>query len=332
MKKFIIPIIFILILVIFAVFGIFWWRENTKPVSDDQFTKDFLIVRGRSASQIGEYLYDEGLIRNPLAFKIYVQVSGRAGQIQAGEFKLSPSFSLQEIINALTSGPTELWVTVPEGLRREEAAERFIESLEMSTADAIIFRQGFLTESAGMEGFLFPDTYLFPRDVDAQTVISTMRNTFDRRTSDFQGDIEGSELTLEEIVTLASIIERETKTDAERPLVSGILLNRLNIGMALQVDASVQYAVASENCELNENCQWWPVLTREDLQINSSYNTYRFTGFPPAPIASPGLSSLRAAVNPANTEYFYYIHDPSGQIHYAETLEEHNRNVQVYLN
>ena len=130
---------------------------------------------------------------------------------------------------------------------------------------------------------------------------------------------------------MASIIERETKTDEERPVVAGILINRLDIDMGLQADATVQYAAASINCRAEEECNWWPILTKGDLAINSPYNTYRFRGLPPAPIASPGISSLRAAVSPEESDYLYYLHDADGGVHYAETLSEHNENVRIYL-
>ena len=133
-------------------------------------------------------------------------------------------------------------------------------------------------------------------------------------------------------MTLASIIERETKGADERPVVAGILLKRLNAGWPLQVDASVQYAVSSSNCRGRIlDCEWWPILTRSDLDIDSRYNTYKYAILPPGPIANPGLTSLQAAVYPQSSDYWYYIHDDKGIIHYAKTHEEHNENVARYL-
>jgi UPF0755 protein len=149
-----------------------------------------------------------------------------------------------------------------------------------------------------------------------------MTDTFSAKTSGLTP--KGSNLTFVEAVTLASIIERETKTDAERPIVAGILINRLNAGMPLQVDAAVQYAIGTSK-------DWWPILGLTDLKINSPFNTYKFAGLPPAPIANPGLSSLKAAFAPTATSYWYYIHDSTGQIHYAKTLAEHNANIAKFL-
>ena len=333
MKRYLIPLIIVALLFSIVIGVLLWWRKNSKPVSNDTKTVDFLVVKGRGANQIGEALYDEGLIISPLAFKIYVQVSGKADQVQAGEFRISPSYSLTQVVDTLTKPPAELWVTIPEGLRREEIVERFIAGLEIEEAEGDVFRQEFLQASDKDEGYLFPDTYLFPRTASATLVVTKMRSTFEVKISEFEDDLKESTLKLNEIVTLASIIERETRTDEERPVVAGILLNRLEIGMSLQADATVQYAVANTKCQmLNAKCKdWWPIILKDDITINSPFNTYRFSGLPPAPIASPGISSLKAVVSPEETDYLYYLHDAEGGIHYAETLGGHNANIREYL-
>ena len=331
MKKLIFPLGILAALVMLASVSFFWWSQNSKPASLDTTFQDFLVVRGRGASQIGEALYQEGLIKSPLAFKIYAQVFGKAAKIQAGQFRISPNFPLVKVVDTLTKPPSELWVTIPEGLRREEIVERFIKGIEVKEPDIPIFREQFLDESLGQEGYLFPDTYLFPRTATASTIVKRMRLTFELRAKELAAAISSSSLSLDETIALASIIERETKTDDERAVVAGILLNRLEIGMGLQADATVQYAVATANCRPGTECNWWPVLRRDDLSINSPFNSYRFRGLPPSPIASPGLSSLKAAVSPEETDYLYYLHDAEGGIHYAETLAEHNENVRKYL-
>jgi len=339
----------ILLLVVILIIGVFsWWNINSKPVSSNEQITRFVIPRGRSATQIGGELFEEGLIRNPLVFKVYVQATGKAKKIQSGQYTLSPNFTLKEIVTRLTSGPEELWVTIPEGLRREEIVEKFISGLEMDEEQISVFRQEFLAESQGQEGFLFPDTYLFPREATASQVVGKLRNTFDAKVESLQEDITEGNYTLNEIVTLASIIERETKKGEERPIVAGILFKRLENGVLLQADATVQYALANVECRMSNvilrqaqddaersrsiKCDnWWPVIIRADWEINSPYNTYKFSGLPPAPIASPGLSSLEAAVNPLESDYWYYIHDKDGIIHYASSLDEHVRNIDNYL-
>jgi UPF0755 protein len=331
MKRLVLILISIFTLLGAIVYGNVWWRNVNMPISKNQEFQDFLIVRGTSANEIGNDLEEEGLIKDALAFKVYSQITGKSKKIQAGEYRLSPSMTLSEIVNQLTLGPVELWVTIPEGFRAEQVAERFIDILGKEGQEATTFRQEFLAEADGFEGFLFPDTYLFPKTIEASSVVSKLRSTFDARIAEFEEDIAASSLTLDEIVILASIIERETKTDVERPVVAGILINRLEEGMGLQADATVQYAVASVECQGESGCEWWPTVTRQDLELASPYNTYKYRGLPPAPIANPGTSSLRAAIYPEETTYFYYLHEPSGQIHYAETLDEHNDNVRRYL-
>jgi UPF0755 protein len=224
----------------------------------------------------------------------------------------------------------ELWVTIPEGLRREEIAEKFISGLEKQGSEIMHFRSEFLEESSDLEGYLFPDTYLFPRDVKASVVVSTLRNTFNMKMEEV-GNNYPSGYGLNDIVTLASLIEREAITDEERPVVAGILYNRLTNNWPLQVDATVQYAIANVRCKDKVECSWWPKsLTREDLEVDSPYNTYKYPGMPPFPISNPGLKSLIAAVNPTSSDYYFYIH-VDGKIYYAKTLSEHNENVRKYL-
>jgi len=322
----------VLFIVIFSLSGWYWWNASIGPVSNDKENYSFIIPKGSSAMQIANKLEDKEIIKSALAFKIYTQVTGKADSIQAGEFDLSPSNSLFVIVETLLSGPIELWITIPEGLRREEIAIRFAQGLEKENGEDEIFIDEFLFYSDGMEGYLFPDTYLFPKEVSAQKVISVLSETFDKKALDLNEDIENNGLGLSEVVTLASIIERETKGTDERPVVAGILLKRLDAGWPLQVDASVQYAVSSLNCGVRiSNCEWWPILTRSDLDIDSQYNTYKYATLPPGPIANPGLTSLQAAVYPKKSDYWYYIHDDKGVIHYAKTQEEHSNNVARYL-
>ncbi len=328
MKKLLVPILILLVAIVLAFV---WWTKVVTPVSTDSEPKRVVITKGSSAVEIADDLYEAELIKSPLAFKFYVQLTGQAKKIQAGAYDLPSNISLYQIVSQLVSGPTQVWITIPEGLRREEIANRFVTGLEKEGVTADDFRERFLELTTGEEGYLFPDTYLFERSASADLVVSTMQNTFDKKTAEIAGPGGDSGLTFSEIVILASIIERETLTGEERPIVAGILKNRLDIGMGLQADATVQYAAANTRCARVTECEWWRPPTGAELATNSPYNTYRFSGLPPAPVASPGLAALKAAAAPADTDYFYYIHDSTGQIHYARTLEEHNANVARYL-
>jgi UPF0755 protein len=316
MKK----LFFLILLIIVAVAALFgWFYINSGAPSTKQNFSFFVIDKDLSVSAIGDKLQSSGFIKSALVFKLYIRFTGQTNKIQSGEYRLTPSDSLFQTINTLFKGPIELWVTIPEGLRSEEIAARFASGLYKDSS----FTSEFLQAAKGKEGYLFPDTYLFPLDATPTAIVQKMTETFTAKTKGLT--VQGSNLTFSQAVILASLLERETKTDTERPIVAGILINRLNLGMPLQVDASVQYAVGSP-------ADWWPIITLNDLKVNSLYNTYKYAGLPPAPIASPGLSSLKAAINPAQTDYLYYISDPSGQIHYAKTIAEQNANVAKYLN
>jgi len=311
--------------------GFIWWSAVTKAPSASSEVVRVVIKKGRTASQIANDLYEKGLIRSPLAFKFYVQLSGKSRSIGAGEFGIPRNIDMYEVLDKLSGSPLEVWVTIPEGLRKEEVVEKFIKGLEIPTDRQEQFRKKFMNTI--VEGYAFPDTYLFSRDVDGEFVARKMMEVFDQKVGKVENDKGRHNLSSQEVVILASIIERETRREDERPVVAGILLNRLKIGMALQVDATVQYAVASIRCGARPSlCQeWWPKLTLEDLKVDSPFNTYKFPGLPPAAIANPGLQSIRAVLDPAETDYLYYLHDPDGVIHYARTISEHYNNVARYL-
>lgn len=319
-KLFYVPLFILLVL---AGMGA-WFYSVVKPISSTKEFTSFVINKGQSAGQVAQNLEKSGIIRSALAFKIYLQFTNQAGNIQTGEFRLSSGLTLFEVVEALQKGPLELWVTIPEGLRREEVAVKFAQTLGKDQT----FINEFLDLTEGMEGMLFPDTYLFPKEASAASVVKKLLSNFNTKT---QGISSETELDQNQILTLASLIERETKKGNEREVVAGILLKRIDAGWPLQVDAAVQYAVATQRSggKIIEN--WWPILTRDDLAINSPYNTYKFQGLPPAPIANPGLTAIKAAYNPQDSDYWYYIHDNSGVIHYAKTLEEHNQNIAKYL-
>lgn len=328
MKKLLIP--FLLILVV--LFGlVLWWTSAIMAPKGGGGEKRFVITKGASADGIGNSLKSEGLIKDSLAFKIYTQMAGMSQKIQAGEYSLPSNLTLPKLVALLLKGPTQVWVTIPEGLRREEIAEKF--------EDRGNFRQEFLELTRDKEGFLFPDTYLFPKDVKASLVVTTLTNTFDKKFKkeigeNYKSDPSGAEasLTLQQIVNLAAILERETLTEAEKPIVAGILLKRLGAGWPLQADATVQYAVASAKCKVHSaQCKWWEPVTKADLAIKSLYNTYLHRGLPPSPIANPGIGSIKAVVNPVASDYWFYLHDSKGQIHYASTTQEHNENVRKFL-
>ena len=320
-------ILFILAL-IGAIF-IGWYLTNIQPVSSSKDPQVFVVPKGQSTRTILENLQSEGIIRSAPAAEIYLFLTKQRGLFQAGSFKLNPAMPIPEVASVLKTGTLDVWITIPEGWRAEQIADELKKQglLENSTPDELykLFRQS--------EGKLFPDTYLFAKNSSAEQIIEKMTDNFDVKTSSLTNE-RINPLTHEFIIQ-ASLVEREAKHDADRPLVASVLKNRLKIGMALQVDATLQYARATltNNQQLTTNNQlnWWPQITSADKSINSAYNTYKFPGLPSGPIANPGIEALTAVINPAETDYLYYISEPDGTTHYARNLEEHNSNIRRYL-
>lgn len=297
-------------------------------VSSEELPQIFIIQPGQPVAQIAQNLKRAKLVRNAFAFRLLVAQMAIAKNIQAGDFRLSPNMSSRQIAEELTHGAIDIWITLPEGMRIEEQAERIEAKLKVPSNDKYQFnKKEFIDRS--QEGYMFPDTYLIPKDITAVDVVTKLRETFDQKVDKkLLEKGKTNDLTEKDVIILASLVEREGRTDEEKPIIAGILINRLKAGIALQVDATVQYA---KGYDLAKNT-WWPAVSKSDYQsVKSPYNTYLFTGLPPGPIASPGLEAIRAAGEPQETDYLYYLHDSEGQIHYAKTLGEHNQNIQEFL-
>jgi UPF0755 protein len=303
------------------LFGAFLWWQNGKGAAniDDKSEKLFVIPPGSTVREIGNSLKKEGLIRDPVIFFLLVKQQGKDRDIQAGDYRLSASMNLDKLLDSLTHGTLDKWVTFPEGLRAEEYAE--ILKKEFSTYEPS-WDEALLSQN----GYLFPDTYLIPVNATEDIVITTLTNNFYTKVSPL--NLTKDSPNLSEIVIIASLIEREVKKDEEKPLVASVIYNRLEEGMALQLDASVQYALGKSN----NRAKWWQPVTGDDLKETvSAYNTYANPGLPPTPISNPGYESIKAALNPAKTDYFYYISEDNGTSHFAKTLQEHNANIRKYL-
>ena len=314
MKKIIgLVILFIIFLVIAAGF----WSSQLGSIGISTESKDIVVAKGQSLSQIADQLQKEKLIKSSLVFQLYVKQQGLAKKLQAGLFKISPSMDAAEIVKVLTSGPEGVWVRFLEGWREEEMAEEINKQLNIDKKEFINLAQ---------EGYMFPDSYLFPREATVEYVVDTLKKTFETKfTGELRAKIKAQGLTEDEGVILASIVEREGRSQEVRRMVASILLKRLKIEMGLNADATIQYALGYQTQEKS----WWKRhLTSDDLKIDSKYNTYIHAGLPPTPIANPSLSSLQAVaeVDPS-TPYLYYYHDSKGNSHYGKTLEEHNQNV-----
>lgn len=316
--------IVILFVVIFGLLlsAYLFYREGTLAANPEDTTSEiFIIEPGEPLNEVIRALESDGLIRSRLIFYLVIKQLGIERDIQAGKFRLSPSMNAYTLAEELTHGTEDTWVTIIEGLRKEEIAEAISSELNIPAVEI---------ESIAREGYLFPDTYLFPQTASAEAVVDAMyRNYQEKVTPDIIARAKEKGLSENELITLASLVEREARTDEARLQVASILLRRLEEGMPLQVDATVQYVVGYD---ANEKTWWKKGLTFDDLEIESEYNTYTNNELPPSPIASPSLSSI-IAVSKADpsTPYLFYITGNDGKMYYAEDLEGHNRNIDRYL-
>lgn len=303
----------------------FWYSANTQPVSAQEARTEFVIESGETFADIAQKLQDQGIIKNAFAFRLWTKLSGEEVTVQAGSHTVSPHMTYKELVKELALGISDVKVLLKEGLRAEEMADLLEQNL-----DKTFNKAEFLKLSKPNEGMLFPDTYIFQKNTTAQVAFNKLNGEFEQKYTDLGGPESASEK--KKVIILASLLEREGKSDVDRPVIAGILLNRLNKNTEtagfLQVDATLQYAL---NESRRNASTWWPSPRAEDKEVDSPYNTYKYQGLPPTPICNPGLSALKAAVNPQENDYLYYIHDNSGKAYYAETLDQHNRNIAKYL-
>lgn len=329
--------------------------QLTRPYSVDERPVRFVIEPGTPARLVGQQLVAAGLIGDDLLFEAYVRVNGLDARINAGSFVLSPSMTLIEIVDLLQRARAEsITVTVPEGWRVEQIAEYLIEAgvfADNPSAGDAYRRQVLTSDLSGLdpsaygflqarpagvslEGYLFPATYQLPAEQpSAADVLQRQLDAFVARVlPEYEAAVAAgaTNLSLYEVLTLASVVEREAVVAAERPAIAGVYLNRLAIGMKLEADPTVQYAMGYQPATR----QWWktPVFLEEYSGVDSPYNTYLYPGLPPGPIANPGLSSIQAVLHPEAHDYLYFVATPdgSGAHVFARTWEEHVENVRRY--
>jgi len=314
-------IIFLALLFFCFSIAFIWFKEATKPInSQDEAPKIFVVRKGEGVKDIAVRLEKEELIRSPLAFFLLVRSLGISQEIQAGDFRLNPSMDAKTIAQNLTHGTLDVWLTALEGWRVEEIALKIAQEMAIPEKEFL---------KVAKEGYMFPDTYLIPRDASVAAVVEIFYNNFEKKFDDnLKSEARRRGLDEREVIILASLVEREAKFDEDRSKVASVLFNRLESGMKLDIDATIQYALGYQ---ADEKSWWKKGLTKEDLKTNSPYNSYQEIGLPPMPICNPGLLSIKAVIYPQETDYWYYLSDQKGQMHYSKTLEEHNQNISRYL-
>lgn len=311
------------------------------------------IPAGSTTTSIAQILYDNGVIPDVKRFKLKSRLNGLDGTFQAGDYQFSPSMTTSEIMELLQSGrKAEVSFTIPEGYTVKDTAEKLVEEGLIASAEEFYaaceedwesmfwFLEGVTNEAdpSGsvsakanrLEGFLYPETYRVPVGASAHDIIERMLNQFNAVFTPHWQEAGGTDggtvngLTVHEMVTLASLVERESKAATDRDKIASVIYNRLDIGMKLQIDATVLYALG----------EWKDRVLYSDLEVDSPYNTYRYAGLPAGPIASSGEASLEAAMNPASTDYIYYVlkGDGSGEHNFAEDAATFEQYKAEYLN
>jgi peptidoglycan lytic transglycosylase G len=334
MRKVLIAAAWLLVVATIAAvsFGSVLWGRLHDPYKGFEGAEQFVVIaRGMGTAAIGRQLVAAGVIRDEIAFRAALWWTGRSRELQAGEYRFDRPLAAPDVVERLARGDVYARrITFPEGLTIREmaamyesrefgAATRFLEA----TANAALIRD-LDPEAVDLEGYLFPETYALPRETPASRLIAMMVERFRATYTDqWRRSAQAQGLTTRQVVTLASLVEKETGKADERPIVAAVYRNRLKIGMGLQADPTVVYALQKEG-------RYTGNIRRDDLALDSPYNTYRHPGMPPGPIAAPGAASLEAALMPAPVHYLYFVSRNDGSHAFAQTLREHNRNVQEF--
>jgi len=315
------------LLAIILIFAGLLFFKASRPMSESTQTQIFEVKSGMTLKQVSQELFHQNLIRSANAFQTIAFIQDKEKRIKVGEYYISPSMLPNEILQRITSGKTVLHsVTIPEGYRITEIADLLEgrdlvdKNIFLQQAKNVDLLEGIATGS--LEGYLFPDTYHFGKRTTEIKIINKMVETFKERAlkQDFLKRAEDLGFSFHEIITLASLIEKETGKDSERKKISSVFHNRLKKNMLLQTDPTVIYAIDVFDGNIR----------KRDLKIDSPYNTYLYKGLPPGPIANPGLKSITAALYPADTSNLYFVSKQDGSHKFSATLNEHNLAVQKY--
>lgn len=346
--KFIKRIIFLLLILTVGLL-IFYWSQLSVPLDySDTEERLFLIEKGQSLFQIASALENQDLIKNKFSFTFYVFLKGKQDNLQAGEYSLSPSMSIADISQKIVSGDVaKETITIPEGWNLRDIAWYF-ENRGMFQAEELFELIGFplidyskstdlplpkdfssdydfLTDKPNIlssEGYLFPDTYEINRGDRLEEIVRKMLDNFDEKlTQELRDEITNQGKTIFEIVTMASLLEKEVRTLEDKKIVAGVLWKRLKNNMPLQVDATVTYITGKKTTQ----------VSIEETKIDSRYNTYKYRGLPLGPISNPGLESILASIYPESSDYWYYLSTLEGETIFSKTLQEHNIAKAKYL-
>ena len=345
MKKFLLFLVIFVLIVAGILYSIWRWVEVQAfygTAGNSNITKELVILEGEGSTEVGENLERAGLIKDKNFFYYYVWKTKTSNKLQAGAYELAPNMTIGQMVEKFTSGeikPVIVKLTVPEGFRnskivsllrekKPEIADDFekivgCKCLNESECECDLFSQKYdylqgIPQGVDMEGYLFPDTYFIDKEETGETLAMKFLNNFQRRVDgDIRSSIAAQNKTLHEVITLASIVEREVHEEEDRKIVAGIFWNRLADGFPLQSDSTLSYVLDTDKIKYYD----------DEMKADSPYNTYTHPGLPPGPISNPGLSSIKATVNYQKTDYYYFLNSPqTGETIFSKTNDEHAEN------
>jgi len=323
---------------IMAIVSIMYIKKSvTTPMSRIANPKIINIPKGSDLKTVSSILKRDGFIKDTMTFNLLAKYKSVEGNLKAGEYQLSLDMPPLQILNLILEGKVYQYpVTIPEGYNIFEIASLLSKKglAEREKFVLLAFNRDFIEslgiEANNLEGYIFPDTYHISKGMDESVIIKKMVDTFKKTVSDeILNNYQKTSLTPHQIITLASLIEKETGNEKEKPIISAVFHNRFKKKMRLQCDPTIIYSLLLEGLKKNKII-YDGNIRKEDLSIDSPYNTYRYAGLPPGPIANPGKSSIHAAMYPSASKYIYFVSKNDGSHHFSSTIEEHNRAVRIY--
>jgi UPF0755 protein len=331
MKK----VLLFLTIILIIVLGSTVILINSNKITKNNKKVYFTVEKGASLNKISNQLKDKGIINSTLYFKVYAKVKGYEKKIKAGNYILKPNISLKELLNKFESPKSDyVIVAIPEGYTLYQIASK-LESAGLVNKESFLNIK--LSEVAidklitpgnkvfyELEGYLFPETYFIPYEASELEIAKMMYNQFEKVfTDEYRAQAKELNLSIDRVITIASLIEKEAANDEERKTISGVIYNRIRKGMRLQIDASVIYAITKGERTLDK-------VYNKDLAVKSAFNTYNTKGIPAGPIANPGKPSIEAALYPEENDYLYYVLGENGHV-FSKTYEEHKKNIEKYM-
>jgi UPF0755 protein len=316
----------LLVGIVFVLFlSVLVYAHFFGPVDPYAGQVQFIVEPGQTRDIVANELKSEGFIRSRFIFDIAFAGSNPRGIITPGGYNLSANMDIWSLATALSQPPAMVFFTFPPGYRKEQIADKLAPLLNWTPAQKTEWLNVDTAQSPSfVEGVYYPDTYLIPAGETPAGVAQMFISRFQTEFATYANEAQKEGLPWTEVVTLASILEREAAGAQDMPLIAGIMLNRLHAGMPLQIDATLQYIKGNES-------NWWPVPTPADKSLQSPFNTYLHAGLPPHAISEPGLGAINDVLNPEKTDCIFYLHDPSGQIHCSKTYSGQIANVNKYL-